>query len=111
MIFAKLEYMNAINNAVFPMLQGGPHNHQIAAVAIALKEAMQPDFKIYAQDVVQNAKTLAQELIERNHVIVTGGTDNHLILWNVRNPWNLTGFMVERVLESVSITTNKNSIL
>merc|ERR1711862_33163 len=63
-------------------------------VAIALKEALDPSFKIYAQNVIDN-----------------GGTDNHIVLWNVRQPWGLTGFMVERVLESISITVNKNSIL
>ena len=110
MIFSKKEYSAAIDTAVFPMLQGGPHNHQIAAVAIALKEAMSPQFKTYAKNVIQNAQVLANGLMEKGHVIVTNGTDNHIVLWNVRDPWGLTGFMVERVLECVSITTNKNSI-
>ena len=83
MIFARTEYMDRINNAVFPMLQGGPHNHQIGALAVALKEADTPEFKEYAQRVVSNAKALAQGLMDRGHVLATGGTDNHLMLWNV----------------------------
>ena len=110
MIFSKKEYSAAIDTAVFPMLQGGPHNHQIAAVAIALKEAMSNEFKTYARNVIGNAQVLANGLMEKGHVIVTNGTENHIVLWNVRDPWGLTGFMVERVLECVSITTNKNSI-
>merc|ERR1711920_855271 len=111
MIFAKTQYMDDINSAVFPMLQGGPHNHQIAAVAVALKEANTLEFKRYAHDVVKNAQVLASALIEKGHVIVTGGTDNHIVLWNVRSaPWELTGAMVEKVLEGVSVTTNKNTI-
>merc|ERR1712232_590110 len=109
MIFSKKEYSSAIDTAVFPMLQGGPHNHQIGAVAIALKEAMSSPFKVYGQNVIDNANVLASTLIEKGHTIVTNGTDNHIVLWNVRD-MGLTGFMVEKVLESISITTNKNSI-
>jgi len=109
MIFGRQEYMERINNAVFPMLQGGPHNHQIGALAVALKEANNPEYKQYAQNVVNNAKALAQGLVERGHTLATGGTDNHLMLWNVRD-MGLTGSKVEKVLELASITTNKNSI-
>ena len=109
MIFAKRKYMEDINAAVFPSLQGGPHNHQIGALAVALKEAMQPDFKEYAQAILRNAKALAKGLQDRGHIIATGGTDNHLMLWNVRT-LGLTGSKVEKVLELASITTNKNSI-
>ena len=109
MIFAKQEYMNDINAAVFPSLQGGPHNHQIGALAVALKEASQPEFKAYAKQVLLNADALARGLQKRGHVLATGGTDNHLLLWNVRT-LGLTGSKVERVLELASITTNKNSI-
>ncbi|GKY99276.1 hypothetical protein MPSEU_000882700 [Mayamaea pseudoterrestris] len=109
MIFAKTQYMEAINSAVFPALQGGPHNHQIAALAVALKEASQPAFTDYAQAVVENAKALADGLTRRGHTLATGGTDNHLMLWNVR-ALGLTGSKVEKVLEMVSMTTNKNSI-
>jgi glycine hydroxymethyltransferase len=109
MIFAKQEYMERINNAVFPMLQGGPHNHQIGALAVALKEANTRDFEAYAEQVVKNAKALATGLMNRGHTLATGGTDNHLMLWNVRE-LGLTGSKVEKVLEVCSITTNKNSI-
>lgn len=109
MIFAKQEYMNDVNAAVFPSLQGGPHNHQIGALAVALKEASQPEFKEYAKQILSNADALAQGLQKRGHVLATGGTDNHLLLWNVRT-LGLTGSKVEKVLELASITTNKNSI-
>lgn len=109
MIFAKKQYMDEINAAVFPSLQGGPHNHQIAALAVALKEAQQPQFAQYAAQVVANARALAQGLQSRGHALATGGTDNHLLLWNVRS-LGLTGSKVERVLERAGITTNKNSI-
>jgi len=109
MIFAKKEYMEAIDSAVFPSLQGGPHNHQIAALAVALKEAATPEFKAYAQTVVDNAQALGRGLTDRGNVLATGGTENHLLLWDVR-PWGLTGSKVEKVLDLASVTTNKNSI-
>ena len=109
MIFAKQDYMDDVNAAVFPSLQGGPHNHQIGALAVALKEASQPEFKEYAKQVLSNAIALGQGLQKRGHVLATGGTDNHLLLWNVRT-LGLTGSKVEKVLEMASITTNKNSI-
>lgn len=109
MIFARKEHMEAIDNAVFPSLQGGPHNHQIGALAVALREASQPDYAKYARAIVDNAKALATGLEQRGHVLATGGTDNHLLLWNVR-AMGLTGSKVEKVLELSSITTNKNSI-
>jgi glycine hydroxymethyltransferase len=110
MIFARRELMDGINSAVFPSLQGGPHNHQIAALAVALHEASQPSFATYAKQVIANAQALANGLQLRGHTLSTGGTDNHLLLWNVRDAWGLTGSKVERVLELASITTNKNSI-
>lgn len=109
MIFARKEYMEAIDAAVFPSLQGGPHNHQIGALAVALREASSPEFAQYAASIVANAKSLAAGLEKRGHVLATGGTDNHLLLWNVRT-MGLTGSKVEKVLELASITTNKNSI-
>lgn len=109
MIFAKVEHMDAINTAVFPMLQGGPHNNQIGALAVALKEASQPEFQVYARAVVANAKALGEGLEKRGHKLATGGTDNHLLLWDVR-PLGLTGAKVDMVLERVSITANKNSL-
>ena len=110
MIFAKKQFMEAIDQAVFPALQGGPHNHQIAALAVALREAQMPEFKNYAKDIVDNAKALAKALQERyGHTLATGGTDNHLLLWDVR-PFGLTGSKVEYVLEQVDITANKNAL-
>ena len=109
MIFAKIKYMEQINAAVFPSLQGGPHNHQIGALAVALKEASQPDFSVYVKQVVANAKALCEGLQRRGHTLATGGTDNHLLLWDVR-PLDLTGSKLDKVLEEVSITANKNSL-
>ncbi|KAL7565797.1 hypothetical protein ACA910_015577 [Epithemia clementina (nom. ined.)] len=110
MIFAKVPYMEAINQAVFPALQGGPHNHQIAALAVALREAQTPEFQVYAQTIVDNAQTLALALQTKYHqVLATGGTDNHLLLWDVR-PLGLTGSKLEHVLEQADITTNKNAL-
>ena len=109
MIFGKCEYMDDINAAVFPSLQGGPHNHQIGALAVALKEANQPEFADYAKAVVMNAKALGEGLQKRGHTLATGGTDNHILLWDVRQI-GLTGSKVDTVLEYVSITANKNSL-
>jgi glycine hydroxymethyltransferase len=99
-----------IDSAVFPGLQGGPHNHQIAAVAVALKKALQPDFKEYIQQVKKNAKVLAQNLMDRGYKVMTDGTDNHLILLNVRNK-GITGSKIEKILDMVHVTVNKNTIL
>ena len=110
MIFAKVDMMERINSAVFPMLQGGPHNHQIGALAVALKEAALPEFAKYAQNVVDNASALGEGLTKRGYKLVTGGTDNHIVLWDVKSTTGLTGSKVERLLELASITANKNSI-
>lgn len=109
LIFARKELMPRIDSAVFPSLQGGPHNHQIAAVAVALKEAHTPHFRDYSQNVILNAHTLATALIHKGHSLTTNGTENHLLLWDVR-PHGVTGSKVEKVLEMISITTNKNSV-
>lgn len=98
-----------IDRAVFPGLQGGPHNHQTAAIAVALKEAATPEFKKYGQQVVSNAKALAKRLLEDGFKLVTGGTDNHLILIDLQNK-NITGAEAERALSAAGIATNKNSI-
>lgn len=110
MIFAKMDLMDKINQAVFPMMQGGPHNHQIAALAVALKEASTPEFAQYANNVVVNAAALGRGLINRGYKLVTGGTDNHIVLWDVASTTGLTGSKVERLLELAGITANKNSI-
>lgn len=99
-----------INFAVFPMLQGGPHNHQIAAIATQMKEVASPEFKAYSKQVKANAKALAQGLLNRNHKLISGGTDNHLMLWDVR-PLALTGSKIEKACDFVHITVNKNTII
>ena len=109
MIFSRNEIAEKIDQAVFPSLQGGPHNHQITALAVALKEASEPEFKSYIKQVKANAKTLASALGEKGYSIVTGGTDNHIVLWDAR-PTGLTGSKLERILERVGISVNKVSI-
>lgn len=98
-----------IDSAVFPGLQGGPHNHQTAAIAVALGEALEPEFKDYGKQIVTNAKALAHELIDRGFELITGGTDNHLLLIDLRNK-NISGADAEALLDSVNITVNKNTI-
>jgi glycine hydroxymethyltransferase len=98
-----------INSAVFPGLQGGPLMHVIAAKAVAFGEAMKPEFKVYSQNVVDNARTLAETLIERGLNIVSGGTDTHLMLVDLR-PKGLTGNITEESLDRAKMTCNKNGI-
>ena len=98
-----------VNSAIFPGMQGGPLMHVIAAKAVALKEAMQPEFRVYAQSVVDNARALAARLVEGGLDIVTGGTDTHLMLVDLR-PKGLTGKVAERSLENAYITCNKNGV-
>ena len=109
MIFYKKEYESKINSAVFPGLQGGPHEHQIAAIATQLLQVQTPEFKSYIQQVKKNAKALAKTLINYGYNITTKGTDNHLILVNLREH-NITGSKVEKVCEMVNISINKNSV-
>ncbi|RYH32613.1 serine hydroxymethyltransferase [archaeon] len=109
MIFCKVELKDSINNAVFPALQGGPHNHQIAALAVALKEASLPAFTDYIAQVKLNAVALAEALQQHGYVLVTEGTENHLVLWDLR-PTGLSGGKMEKLLEMVHISTNKNSL-
>ncbi|RLL47099.1 serine hydroxymethyltransferase [Oceanobacillus piezotolerans] len=103
------EIIKAINKAVFPGIQGGPLMHIIAAKAVAFNEALQPSFKEYAEQVVKNAKVLGDTLMEEGASLVSGGTDNHLLLLDLR-PWNLTGKEAEKILEEAGITANKNTI-
>merc|ERR1712071_285109 len=98
-----------INQAVFPALQGGPHEHQIAGVATQLKEVMSPEFKTYSIQVRNNAKAIGAKLIELGYSIATGGTDNHLILWDLK-PQGITGSKFEKLCDAVSITLNKNCV-
>ncbi|XP_067670774.1 serine hydroxymethyltransferase, cytosolic-like [Haliotis asinina] len=97
-----------INEAVFPGLQGGPHNHQIAAVAVALRQAVTPEFKLYQKQVMANAKALCTGLQNKGYTIVSGGTDTHLVLVDLR-PQKLDGARAEKVLEDVGIAVNKNT--
>ena len=109
LILAKEEFAKKLNSGVFPGTQGGPLEHVIAAKAICLKEAMQPDFKVYAQNVVKNAKVMAASLIEEGFDLVTGGTDNHLMLADLR-PMNITGMELQHRCDANHITLNKNAI-
>jgi len=109
MIFFKKEFENSINQAVFPMLQGGPHQHQIAAIATQLKEVKTPKFKTYINQVKLNAKKLCSELIKKGYNISTNGTDNHQLLINLRNK-NITGSKIEKICEKVNISINKNAV-
>ncbi len=99
-----------INSAIFPGAQGGPLMHIIAAKAVALGEALKPEFKVYQQQVVDNAQALAQGLMSRGMNLVSGGTDNHLALVDLRNLGDLTGKELERRLDEVRITVNKNKV-
>jgi glycine hydroxymethyltransferase len=109
MIMCRAEHAEAIDKAVFPGLQGGPHNHTTAAIGVALKEASTPDFKAYAKKVVSNAKTLADELIARGFNLVSGGTDNHLILVDLTNK-KVIGKKGAKALDAAGIVTNYNTV-
>ena len=109
MILCRQEYAKAIDKAIFPGIQGGPLMHVIAAKAVALKEAMSDEFKTYQAQIVKNAARLAAGLQKKGFVLVSGGTDNHLMLVDVRNR-NLTGKVAERLLDDIGVTVNKNAI-
>jgi glycine hydroxymethyltransferase len=109
MILSRTEYAQAIDRAVFPGLQGGPHVHNTAALAVALHEAAQPSFRDYAQRVVANARVIAEELVARGYQVVSGGTDNHLILVDLTNK-NVPGKVAARALDKAGIELNYNSV-
>ena len=109
LILAKEEYAKKLNSAVFPGTQGGPLEHVIAAKAVCLKEAMSDDFKLYAKNVVDNAKVLADSLLQEGFDLVTGGTDNHLMLADLR-PMGITGKELQIRCDANHITLNKNAI-
>ncbi len=109
MILAKEEFGKKINSAVFPGTQGGPLMHVIAAKAVCLREAMQPEFRTYAENVVKNAAALADALIKRGFNLVSGGTDNHLMLLDLRGT-GITGRDLQEKLDHLHITVNKNAI-
>ncbi len=109
LILCKEEYAKAIDKAIFPGIQGGPLMHVIAAKAVNFHEALQPEFKTYQEQVIKNAKALVAGLQKRGFKIVSDGTDNHLMLVDLRN-MNLTGKVAEKLLDEVGVTCNKNTI-
>lgn len=109
MILCQEQFAKQIDKAIFPGIQGGPLMHVIAAKAVALGEALQDDFKTYAQNIVNNAKRLAEALVAEGFTLVSGGTDNHLLLIDLRSI-GLTGKVAEKVLDEIGITVNKNTI-
>jgi glycine hydroxymethyltransferase len=109
LILCKEKWAKAIDKAIFPGLQGGPLMHVIAAKAVAFKEALEPEFKNYQKKVIENAQALAKALTAKGFRLVSGGTDNHLMLIDVRNK-NVTGKLAEKALDHAGITVNKNTI-
>ena len=109
MLMSDEEHASALDKAVFPGLQGGPHNHTTAAIAVALSEALRPEFADYAQQVVKNAKALAGELLDRGFELVSGGTDNHLLLNDLTSK-GVTGKVASQALDRARITTNYNTV-
>ncbi|KAL5777465.1 hypothetical protein ACOSP7_010391 [Xanthoceras sorbifolium] len=103
------DYEDKINQAVFPGLQGGPHNHTISGLAVALKQVKTPEYKAYQEQVLSNCSKFAESLLQRGYDLVSGGTENHLVLVNLRNK-GIDGSRVEKVLESVHIAANKNTV-
>jgi glycine hydroxymethyltransferase len=109
MIMCREKFAKAVDKAIFPGIQGGPLVHVIAAKAVSFKEALMPGFKAYQQQVVKNAQALSQVLVADGFRIVSGGTDNHLMLVDL-TPKNITGNEAEKALDAAGITVNKNSI-
>lgn len=110
MILARADHARVIDKAVFPGTQGGPLMHVVAAKAVALREALQPEFREYQRQIVQNAAALGERLVDRGFRLVSGGTDNHLILVDLRDRGELTGKDAEHALEEAGITVNKNTV-
>ena len=110
MILCKEEYKKQIDKTIFPGIQGGPLEHVIAAKAVAFGEALQDDFRTYQQQVIKNAKVLADTLNKEGFRVVSGGTDNHLVCVDVKGSVNITGKVAEEALDSIGITCNKNTI-
>jgi glycine hydroxymethyltransferase len=109
MVMTTAEHASQLDKAVFPGLQGGPHNHTTAAIAVALREAAQPGFRTYAQQVVANGKALAAALLERGYSLVSGGTDNHLILIDL-TPQGIAGKPAAKALDRAGIEVNYNTV-
>src|SRR3990167_4291364 len=110
LILSKKKYAKQIDQSVFPGLQGGPHMHTIAAIAVALGKALQPEFKEYAKQILINAKTLAQVFLDNNIKLITNGTDNHMLVVDTIKSFNLNGTDAEKTLDKISITVNKQII-
>lgn len=110
MIMCKEQFASAIDKAIFPGTQGGPHDHINAAKAVAFAEALKPNFKTYAAQIIKNARALSEALQKRGYRIISGGTDNHLLLVDVFGSKGITGKQAEHILESVNISVNKNMI-
>ncbi len=109
MILCREEYAKTLNSNIFPGIQGGPLVHVIAAKAVALKEALTPEFKVYQSQIIKNASTLAAELVKKGYKLVSGGTDNHLMLVDLTGT-ELTGKVAEETLDKAGITVNKNTV-
>jgi glycine hydroxymethyltransferase len=109
MIMSSEEHARALDRAVFPGLQGGPHNHTTAGIAVALKEAAEPDFRDYSHQIVANAKALARALADRGFDLVSGGTDNHLILIDLTNK-EIGGKPAAQALDRAGLETNYNTV-
>ncbi len=109
LIMCKEKFANKIDRAVFPGMQGGPHNHITAAKAVAFGEALKPEFKIYTKQVIENAKILADELIKMGYNIISNGTDNHLMVIDMRNK-NISGREAEDLFDKIGISTNRSTI-
>ncbi len=110
LILSRAEYRRKIDKAVFPGLQGGPHMNAVAALAITLGKALEPEFAVYARQVLTNAKVLAEELMSRGAELVTGGTDNHMMVLDTQKSFGIDGRIGEETLDKVSITVNKQLI-
>ena len=109
LVLCKAAHAKTVDSRVFPGMQGGPLMHVIAAKAVALKEALSPEFKIYQQQIVKNARTLAQALIAKAFRLISDGTDNHLMLVDLRNS-ELTGKVAQEALDKARITVNRNAV-
>lgn len=110
MILCKKEFAKQIDKSVFPGLQGGPHMNTIAGIAVAMGKALQPEFKQYASQVLKNAKAMADEFITRGVSLVTGGTDNHMLVVDTEKSFGMNGKIAEELLDTISLTVNKQII-
>jgi glycine hydroxymethyltransferase len=110
LILCREQYAKDIDKSVFPGLQGGPHMHTVAGIAVTLGKALEPEFKTYAAQTLKNAKALAESLLNNGVQLITGGTDNHMMVINTMTSFGIDGKEAEKVLDRVSITTNKQII-